>query len=323
MRPLLAAFALLPQALRADASAGWAHGVTATAAPLIQRFAGLLQAAALDPSPASLVTVVLLMALLPMTLVVPMSLVCLAAAAAFPVRVAVPVIMAGLMLNTAMAWGLARTVFGARLEAWLERRGGALASIRRGARENGLKWAILCRFIPSPFVAQPMVLASTGVGLGTTVLGSFIAMSPWVAAYVWVARAGRQGSLKSLGSAGLVLVAIYAVAAFLRWRYSKPAGAPTELLRPRDPAKPCLQLYTVPGHELSDEARAELSGLRERLGFEVDETSLGEGAEPALRERYEDHAPVALFDGVKLFNFKMDEHVLMVRLQAWRQRQGT
>ena len=45
-------------------------------------------------------------------------------------------------------------------------------------------------------------------------------------------------------------------------------------------------------------------------------------ADPALLQRYEDHAPVAVFDGHKLFNFKMDENVLAVRLQDWRRRQG-
>jgi ribosomal protein S19 len=31
---------------------------------------------------------------------------------------------------------------------------------------------------------------------------------------------------------------------------------------------------------------------------------------------------VAVFDGQKHFNFKMDENVLAVRLQEWRRRQG-
>jgi hypothetical protein len=200
----------------------------------------------------------------------------------------------------------------------MERRGGALAAIRAGARSGGLKWSILCRFVPAPFFAQPMVLASTGVSLGTTVLGSFIGMCPWVAAYIWVAHAGRQGSLRSLGLAGLSLVAVYVLAFTLRKRFASPP--PQALLRPRDPAKPCLILYTVPEHELSDEARLELGALRERLQFEVDEQSLGPAADPELRELYEDHAPVALFDGHKLFNFKMDENVLRVRLAEWHAR---
>jgi uncharacterized membrane protein YdjX (TVP38/TMEM64 family) len=289
----------------------------ASLAGLAGRFSAVLAQAALEPTPSRLALVVLLLGVLPFAFA-PMTLLTLGAAAAFRPAVAAPVIMGGLLLNTALAWLLARSVVGARLEAWLERRGGALGAIREGARRDGLKWAILCRYVPAPFVAQPMVLASTGVGLGTTVLGSFIGMLPWVGAYVWVAKAGRQGSLRSLGLAFLGLAAAFLLASWLRKRYATPPA--TALLRPRDPALPCLTLYTVPGQELSDEARAELGALRDRLHFEVDEQSLGAGADPQLRELYEDHAPVALFDGHKLFNFKMDENVLRVRLVEWHAR---
>jgi hypothetical protein len=251
-----------------------------------------------------------------------MSLLCLLVATAFKPWLAGPLIMTGLLLNTAFAWGLARTVFGARLEAWLERRGGALGAIREGARREPLKWAILARFIPAPYMAQPMVLASTGVGLGTTVLGSFIGMSPWTAAYVWAGQAGRQGSLGGLAKAAAALVLVYALAIWLRKRALAQAAPALERLRPRGPGRPTLKLYTVPGHDLSDEARRELAQLRDRLDFEVDEEPLGEGSDPALRAAYEDHAPVATFDGHKLFNFKMDENVLALRLDAWRRRQG-
>lgn len=290
-------------------------------AGLGERFSRILDAAALHPEPGALLGVALLMGLLPFALV-PMSVLSLLAAMAFPAPVAAPVIMAGLLLNTGISWGVARTVFGARLEAWLERRGGALAAIRRGARQNGLKWAILARYVPVPFVTQPMVLASTGVGLGTTLLGTFIGMSPWVGAYVWVARAGRQGSLRGLGFAGLGLVGAYALAAWLRWRFTRNIATEAGPLTPRDPLRPLLRLYTVPGQELSDEARQELVELRERLEFEVEETPLGPGVDEGLRSAYEDHAPVAFFDGHKLFSFKMDENVLRVRLDEWRRRQG-
>lgn len=323
---LLLSFAA-PAALRAAEGMLVGAAVPLTASPqaaagpsllgLVAKFSAVLQQASLDPAPGRLALVILLLGLLPFAFA-PMSLLALAAATAFSPLVAAPVIMAGLLLNTALSWGVARTVFGARLEAWLERRGGALGAIRNGARREGLKWSILCRYVPAPYVAQPMVLASTGVGLGTTVLGSFIGMSPWVGAYVWVARAGRQGSLAALGRAGLGLTAAYVLAFILRKRF---ASAPEPaLLSPRDPAKPCLTLYTVPGHELSDEARRELAELRERLHFEVEEQSLGPAADPELRELYEDHAPVALFDGHKLFNFKMDENVLRVRLAEWHAR---
>lgn len=286
----------------------------------VARFGAVLQAASLDPRPASLGLVVLLMGLLPFALA-PMTLLCLAAAAAFPPKVAAPVMMAGLLFNTVLAWGLARTVFGARLEAWLERRGGALAAVRRGARREGLKWAILSRYVPAPFFTQPMVLASTGVGLGTTLLGTAIGMAPWVGVYVWAVKAGRQGQLGHLGLAALGLVAIYALTTYLRRRYLSGPATPPAPLKPRDPGRPCLTLYTVPGHGPSDEARAELAELRERLGFEVDERVL-DGADPGLRDAYEDHAPVALLGAERLFSFKMDENVLRVRLEALRRREA-
>jgi uncharacterized membrane protein YdjX (TVP38/TMEM64 family) len=316
-RPALAAAVLL-LALPALASA--ATDVGGSAEQARAWFAALLQNASVHPEPLNLAGIVTLVAVLPF-IMLPMSVLCLLAAAALPPLVAWPVIMAGLVLNTGLAWGLARTVIGARLERWLERKGGKLARIRRGARESGLKWAILCRYIPAPYVAQPMILASAGVGLGTTLLGSAIGMFPWSIAYLWVAHAGREGSLRSLGIAGLVLVAVYGLAAFVRLRYAGPDGEPSPLT-PRRADRPLVTLYTVPGHELSDEAREELGGLRDRLGFEVEETSLGEGAAAALREAYEDHAPVAFFDGHKLFSFKMDENVLTVRLAEWRGREG-
>lgn len=279
-----------------------------------------LQAVAAHPDPAALGLAVLLIALLGMTLVVPMTVVCVGTAAVLPNALGAAVILAGLLLNTLMSWSLARTVFGARLEAWLERRGGRLGAIRDGARRDGLKWAILCRFIPAPFLAAPMVLASSGVGLGTTLLGSLIGMTPWTLAFVWVARAGRQGSLGAIGSALGGLVLVYLGTAWLRQRaLAVPVLA---RLSPRHPEAPLVTLYTLPGHELSDEARLELAGLRERLGFEVLEVLLDASAGAELLQRYEDHAPVAVFDGHKLFNFKMDENVLAVRLEAWRRRQG-
>lgn len=312
MRAALGLLALMPTALSAAELPAWAQG-------LADRFNGVLSAATLQPDLAHLAGVVLLLGVLPMSMVVPMSLLSLLAAAAFPPLLAAPVVMAGLLLNTALAWAAARTVLGSRLEAWLERRGGALGAVREGARRNGLKWAILCRYIPAPFIAAPMVLASTGVGLGTALLGTFIGMSPWVVAYVWVAKAGRQGSLGSIGLAASGLVAVYLLTGWLRRRYAE-APLP-EPLRPRDPGLPLVTLYTVPGHELSDEARTELAGLRDRLGFEVEEQPLGEGSDPALRAAYEDHAPVALLGAEKLFNFKMDENVLRVRLEQRRRRE--
>ncbi len=49
---------------------------------------------------------------------------------------------------------------------------------------------------------------------------------------------------------------------------------------------------------------------------------LDEHADPGLVGRYQNHAPVALFEGEALFNFKMDENLLALRLRAWRDKGG-
>jgi|GEM_PF-2588371 uncharacterized membrane protein YdjX (TVP38/TMEM64 family) len=295
---------------------------------LLSGLHGLLKAAAEDPSPARLLAAWGLVSLAPLALVVPMTAVCLGAAL-LPAGWAALVILGGVAANTALSWGLARTLFGRRWEAWLEARGGRLAAVRAGAQRSPLKWAILSRYLPAPFSAVPMALAATGVGFWTTVLGSLIGMAPWTAIYIWVVRAGREGSVGAIGQA-LALVVLMGL--FLNWVRGRllaaPAGAPEApaapalpRLQPRQPGLPVVLLYTLQGQAHNDEARADLAGWRDALGFEVDEQPL-ELAEAVRRERYQHHAPVAFFDGQELFNFKMDENLLKVRLQAWRERGG-
>ena len=103
---------------------------------------------------------------------------------------------------------------------------------------------------------------------------------------------------------------------------AEPAlDAPAEPLKPRRDGAPLVTLLTLPD-QVSLEARAELAAWRGPLDFEVLETVLDEGADPALRLRYQNHAPVAIFEGEALFNFKMDENLLALRLRAWRQKGG-
>jgi uncharacterized membrane protein YdjX (TVP38/TMEM64 family) len=178
----------------------------------------MLQAAAQDPSPLRLLLVVLILALMPFSIVVPMTASCLLAGALLPAWLAPWVILTGLLLNTVLSWSLARSVVGSRVEAWIERRGGALATVRRHAREGGIKWTFMARFIPAPFISPPIVLASAGVPLGQVLSGTALAMLPWSFAYAWAGRAGRQGSLKSMALAATAFVFILAVAALLRRR---------------------------------------------------------------------------------------------------------
>lgn len=296
---------------------------------LLRSFRDLLAQASADPTPGRLLVAWLGVTLAPLALVVPMTAVCLAAAL-LPAPWAAAVILGGVAANTALSWGLARTLFGHRLEAWMEGRGGRLASLRQGARRRPLQWAVLSRFLPVPFSAVPMVLASTGVGLGLTVLGSVIGMAPWTGVYIWVVRAGREGSLSSIGQAAAAVVLLVLLVSWARHRAQAPAegGAqavpePLGLLTPRQADRPVVLLYTDPGAEpgLTQDARVDLAQWRDALGFEVEELPLDRGPEE-LRRRYGNHAPVAFLDGQELFNFKMDEHLLKVRLDEWRRRQG-
>lgn len=284
------------------------------AATLMHALQGSLRAAEAEPTAGSLAVAVIFVALLPLALIVPMSLVCLAVAARLPPAAAAAVILSGAGANTVIAWTLARTVFGSRLEGWLERRGGWLGSVRDGARREPLKWAFLSRYVPAPFVAAPMVLSSTGVGLGTTVFGGLLGMVPWTALYVYAAHAGRQNSLAGLSRAIAVLVLGYTVLRLLRRRLGARAAPDQGPLKPRAVGRPVIRLYTIPGQDLSDDARRDLASLRDTLGFEVDESPISP-AETGPDARFRDHAPVALLGGERLFNYQMDENALKERLR--------
>lgn len=212
---------LLLLGLAASLQAGsLAESAAAITAPLQDA----LKRAAADPSPGSIALMVLILAVSPFSLIIPMTASCVLAGALLSSTLGPLVILAGLLLNTILAWSLARTVFGRRLEHWIEARGGMLAQVRTHAREGGFKWTFICRFIPAPFIGTPMVMASAGVPLGPVLAGTALAMVPWSFAYAWAGRAGREGSLKSLGLAALLVLAITGLAFWIRHRYLKPAG---------------------------------------------------------------------------------------------------
>jgi uncharacterized membrane protein YdjX (TVP38/TMEM64 family) len=191
-----------------------------------QPLQGMLQQAAQDPTPSKLVVVVVILAVMPFSIVVPMTATCLLAGALLPWYLAPPVILAGLLVNTVMSWSLARTVFGRRIEAWIEKRGGALAAVRIHAKEGGFKWTLISRCMPAPFIGPPMVLASAGVPLSQVLAGTAVAMTPWSIAYAWAGRAGAQGQLKSVGLAVLLVVLLFTLLVRLRKRFIPEASAP-------------------------------------------------------------------------------------------------
>lgn len=279
----------------------------------LHRFQEILREAAKSPGPGSLALAALLVTLLPFTLVLPMSLVCLAVAASLPPVPAAAVILAGVSLNTALAWTLARTVFGERVERWLARKGGWLGAAAVEARQSPLKWTFVARYLPAPFVAAPMVLSTAGVGLGTTVLGSALGMLPWTVIYVLVARAGREDSLAGIGRAAAGLVLAYAAASLLTRRFAK-----RKPLKPRAAGRPVLKLYTRPGQEASETARRDLAALRDELGFEVDERSEAELAQGPDEGR----APLARFGDGAAFTADIDIAALRKKVPRGPQRRS-
>lgn len=311
----MAAALLLLLAAPVRAAAEAAAPLTATAgAGLLEPLHRALQSAALEPTLPTLALVTLFVAGLPLLVVVPMTAVCLAAAKVLPIGYGALVIQVGLVINTAIAWAVSRTVFGAKLEAWVEKRGGRLGAIRSGAKLAPLKWTILARYLPAPFVIAPMVLAAAGVPLGTTMLGSAIGMAPWTVAYLWAAKTGSEGSLAGLGRAVAGLLVFFLFVRWVRKRaLTQAAAAESGPLKPRQAGRPLVRLYTLPGQELSDEARLDLAGLRDELGFEVDEQVL-DGSEGPELAKHREHAPLAWLGEERLFNYVMDENVLRQRL---------
>ncbi len=181
----------------------------------------LMRQAASHPTPGSIFIIVVILAVMPFTLVVPMTAVCILAGGLLPRAMAPFVILAGLLLNTLLAWSLARTVVGRRLEVWIEGKGGFLSQVHKSAKQGGFKWAIISRHIPAPFIGAPMVLASAGVSLGTVLAGTAVAMTPWAVMYTWAGHAGREGDLKSLGLALTTFVLLVGLGLWMRHHYFK------------------------------------------------------------------------------------------------------
>lgn len=255
---------------------------------------------------------VALMALLPLSFVVPMSAVCLATGLLLPPAMAIPSILAGLASSTALAYLLARALGVAALGERLQGRLAALDLLRRGARSHGFKAMVLSRYLPLPFALAPVAAAAFGIGFWPVVLGTLLGMLPQTLIYVAVAQAGRAGDLKGLGLALGGLVVLVALTSLLRGRLKRPS-TPALLTPQEPPLGPLLTFYSLPDHELSDDARQELWALRPRLGFEVREERLG--PDSPLQRQYHDHLPLVFLNGEKLFNFQVDAHVLGQRLR--------
>ena len=73
-----------------------------------------------------------------------------------------------------------------------------------------------------------------------------------------------------------------------------------------------VTLYGKPGCHLCDDAREIVERVRARLPFELEEVDVS--VDPALHREYGDRIPVLALDGVELFEFHVEEAVLVRHL---------
>ncbi len=66
-----------------------------------------------------------------------------------------------------------------------------------------------------------------------------------------------------------------------------------------------VTLFKAEGCHLCERARVQLLGLRDELGFELEEVDIG--GVPALEAAYREWLPVVEIDGVRAFVFYLDE----------------
>jgi glutaredoxin len=75
---------------------------------------------------------------------------------------------------------------------------------------------------------------------------------------------------------------------------------------------PTVTLYGKPGCHLCDDARAAVARVRARREFELREVDITR--DPVLFREYGERIPVLALDGEDLFDFLVEEEVLVERL---------
>jgi glutaredoxin len=75
---------------------------------------------------------------------------------------------------------------------------------------------------------------------------------------------------------------------------------------------PQLTLFGKPGCHLCEDARAVVARVRERRSFDLVEVDVS--LDPVLYREYGERIPVLALDGEELFEFHVEEAVLMERL---------
>ena len=273
-----------------------------------------LRAAAERQGPMKDAVLTLMIGLLPL-LMVPISLLLLTAAMMLTPLKAVMVIMLGTALAGSLSFALGRLA-GRRVIEWLGLgRFKLLQAAQGGAERHGFKMTLFARCLPVPFAFPGLAAGMVGLRFRHFFWGTCLMMLPWSLVYVFFGEALRRGDARYLGPG----LALFAVLSLLAWKVRKKGGAgggpPAGLLSPQTPALgPELRLYTLPGHEASQEAREELWRLRPRFGFEVREVDLAQ--DPALMAQFQDMAPVLFLGERRLFSFQVDENALELFLKA-------
>jgi hypothetical protein len=73
-----------------------------------------------------------------------------------------------------------------------------------------------------------------------------------------------------------------------------------------------VTLYGKPGCHLCDDARAVVERVRAQRPFELSEVDVS--LDPSLHREYGERIPVLALDGEELFEFHVEERVLLERL---------
>jgi glutaredoxin len=73
-----------------------------------------------------------------------------------------------------------------------------------------------------------------------------------------------------------------------------------------------VTLYGKPGCHLCDDARAAVERVRSRRAFELEEVDVS--LDPTLHREYGERIPVLALDGAELFEFQVEEAVLLQEL---------
>jgi uncharacterized membrane protein YdjX (TVP38/TMEM64 family) len=270
--------------------------------------AAALRQAAERQGPMKDFAMALMVGLLPFV-AVPVTLAMLAAALMLAPLKAVPAMLFGTLLNTAIAYGIGRHWGKSALDVLGMDKLRLLKALEAGSKEHGLKMAVFSRCFPIPFALTGVAAGAVGIKLWQMLLGTAIIMLPTSLIYVFFTEALRRGDAKFLGPT-LLFVALLGLATWYVKRSLKPGdAAPDGPLKPQaPPLGPVLTLYTLAGHDASEDARKELWALRPRLKFEIDEIEIGE--DQALNAKYHDLAPVILLGERRLFSFQVDANAL-------------